>query len=120
MASVCHRTGRKSKAHEFGAGTLWEVYCFLLFWSNSLLYPLYPSILPYPKTSPSSSVLISLVHENNNYHSESSWSHQKATSGHLLLIRSFPDSSVGKESAYNTGEGSTPGLGRTPGEGKGF
>jgi len=31
----------------------------------------------------------------------------------------FPDSSVGKESACNTGDpGSIPGLGRSPGEGK--
>ena len=30
----------------------------------------------------------------------------------------FPDSSVGKESAYNTGDpGSIPGSGRSPGEG---
>ena len=34
---------------------------------------------------------------------------------------SFPDSSVGKESAYNVGDlGSIPGLGRSPGEGKGY
>ena len=33
----------------------------------------------------------------------------------------FPDSSVGKESAYNAGDpGSNPGLGRSPGEGKGY
>ena len=33
----------------------------------------------------------------------------------------FPDSSVGKESAYNAGDpGSTPGLGRSPGEGIGY
>ena len=32
----------------------------------------------------------------------------------------FPDSSVGKESAYNAGDpGSIPGLGRSPGEGNG-
>ena len=32
-----------------------------------------------------------------------------------------PDSSVGKESAYNVGDlGSTPGLGRSPGEGIGY
>ena len=34
---------------------------------------------------------------------------------------SFPDSSVGKESAYHTeGPGSMPGSGRSPGEGKGY
>ena len=33
----------------------------------------------------------------------------------------FPDSSVGKESACNVGDlGSFPGLGRYPGEGKGY
>ena len=33
----------------------------------------------------------------------------------------FPDSSVGKESARNTGDpGSIPGLGRSPGEGIGY
>jgi len=33
----------------------------------------------------------------------------------------FPDSSVGKESACNSGDlGSIPGLGRPPGEGKGY
>ena len=33
----------------------------------------------------------------------------------------FPCSSVGKESVYNVEDlGSTPGLGRSPGEGKGF
>ena len=39
----------------------------------------------------------------------------------LYLIKGFPDSSVGKESACNTGDpGSIPGLGRSPGEGKGY
>ena len=33
----------------------------------------------------------------------------------------FPDSSVGKESACSAGDpGSVPGLGRSPGEGKGY
>ena len=33
----------------------------------------------------------------------------------------FPDSSVGKESAYNAGDpGSIPGSGRSPGEGVGY
>ena len=36
-------------------------------------------------------------------------------------LDSFPDSSVGKESAYNAGDPSSiPGLGRSPGEGKGY
>ena len=35
--------------------------------------------------------------------------------------RDFPDSSVGKESNCNAGDlGSIPGLGRSPGEGKGY
>ena len=39
----------------------------------------------------------------------------------LFLQRGFPDSSVGKESACNAGDlGSIPGLGRSPGEGKGY
>ena len=38
----------------------------------------------------------------------------------LLLNRGFPCGSTGKESAYNVGDlGSIPGLGRSPGEGKG-
>ena len=32
----------------------------------------------------------------------------------------FPCGSAGKESACNAGEGSVPGLGRSPGEGKGY
>ena len=41
----------------------------------------------------------------------------KAFGTHLA----FPDSSIGKESAYNAGDtGSIPGLGRSPGEGKGY
>ena len=35
--------------------------------------------------------------------------------------KGFPHSSVGKESACNAGDpGSIPGLGRSPGEGKGY
>ena len=35
--------------------------------------------------------------------------------------KSFPGGSAGKESAYNAGDlGSIPGLGRSPGEGKGY
>ena len=38
-----------------------------------------------------------------------------------ILLHSFPDSSIGKESACNAGDpGSIPGLGRSPGEGKGY
>ena len=39
----------------------------------------------------------------------------------MMDLLSFPDSSVGKESACNAGDlGSVPGLGRSPGEGKGY
>ena len=42
-------------------------------------------------------------------------------SEYLLCILGFPDSSVGKESACNTGDpGSIPGLGRSFGEGIGY
>ena len=38
----------------------------------------------------------------------------------VITITSFPDSSVGKESACNAGDlGSIPGSGRSPGEGTG-
>ena len=38
-----------------------------------------------------------------------------------LSTLGFPDSSVGKESACNAGDpGSIPGLGRSPGDGKGY
>ena len=38
-----------------------------------------------------------------------------------LLLRGFPDSSVGKESACHAGDpGLIPGSGRSPGEGKGY
>ena len=39
---------------------------------------------------------------------------------HFILLQGFPDSSIGKESACNTGDlGSILGLGRSPGEGNG-
>ena len=39
----------------------------------------------------------------------------------LLILLGFPYGSAGKESACNVGDlGSIPGLGRTPGEGKGY
>ena len=39
----------------------------------------------------------------------------------LLLNRGFPCGLADKESAYNVGDlGSIPGLGRSPGEGKGY
>ena len=39
----------------------------------------------------------------------------------LFILPGFPDSSVDKESACNVGDlGSIPGLGRSPGEGKGY
>ena len=40
---------------------------------------------------------------------------------YLILQRVFPDSSVGKESTCNAGDlGLIPGLGRSPGEAKGY
>ena len=40
---------------------------------------------------------------------------------HKLLIKGFPGSSVGKESACNAGDPSSiPGSGRSPGEGFGY
>ena len=39
----------------------------------------------------------------------------------FFVFMGFPDSSVGKESAFNAGDcGSIPGLGRSPGERKGY
>ena len=39
----------------------------------------------------------------------------------MCYIQGFPQSSVGNESACNAGDlGSLPGLGRSPGEGKGY
>ena len=39
----------------------------------------------------------------------------------VLGMKGFPGSSAGKESAWNAGDPSSiPGLGRTPGEGKGY
>ena len=44
---------------------------------------------------------------------------EKGTATHSFL--SFPDGSDGKESACNVGDlGLIPGLGRSPGEGKGY
>ena len=41
--------------------------------------------------------------------------------GDSNIQRDFPHSSIGKESACNVGDlGSIPGLGRSPGEGKGY
>ena len=38
-----------------------------------------------------------------------------------IRLAGFPDSSAGKELAHNVGDmGSIPGLGRSPGEGKGY
>ena len=46
---------------------------------------------------------------------------QTQVSHPCLFHLSFPDSSVGKESACSAGDpGSIPGLGRSPGEGKGY
>ena len=48
-------------------------------------------------------------------------SHVAPRCSHFILITTFPGGSVGKESTCNTGDpGSIPGLGRFPGEGKGY
>ena len=48
-----------------------------------------------------------------------SWLNEKLATTIFLL--GFPGSSAGKESACNVGDlGSVPGLGRSPGEGKGY
>ena len=52
----------------------------------------------------------------------SSWTAARYLTIHLNYdtIYGFPDSSVGKESACNVGDlGLIPGMGRSPGEGKG-
>ena len=50
------------------------------------------------------------------------WKNSLSTiQGVLFSLTSFPGSSVGKESAYNAGKpGSTPGSGRSPGDGTGY
>ena len=41
--------------------------------------------------------------------------------GHYAIMKVFPSGSDGKASAYNPGDlGLIPGLGRSPGEGKGY
>ena len=50
-----------------------------------------------------------------------SWTRLSDFAIHYVLRRGFSDSSVGKESACNTGNpGSIPGLGRSAGEGIGY
>ena len=50
-----------------------------------------------------------------------SWTRLSDFTIHYVLRRGFSDSSVGKESACNTGNpGSIPGLGRSAGEGIGY
>ena len=51
------------------------------------------------------------------------WVHSVASSSRLLtpVFLGFPCGSAGKESTCNVGDlGSIPGLGRSPGEGKGY
>ena len=46
---------------------------------------------------------------------------EKKKKGNLNYTKGFPGGSAGKESACNAGDlGSIPGLGRSPGEGKGY
>ena len=49
------------------------------------------------------------------------WNVRPMNQGKLDLVKGFPGGSEGKESAYNAGDlSSIPGLGRSPGEGKGY
>ena len=57
---------------------------------------------------PNASTRLLFIYSERNYHT-------------LAVFQGFPDSSIGKESAYNAGDpGSIPGLGRSAGEGKGY
>ena len=48
------------------------------------------------------------------------WTYKQIGKNKLFIIQ-LPDTSVDKESACNAGDlGSIPGLGRSPGEGKGY
>ena len=56
----------------------------------------------------------------NNQHTKYQIVIKKKKKKEISALRSFPHSSVGKESACNAGNlGSIPGLGRFPGEGNG-
>ena len=49
------------------------------------------------------------------------WRRQAQLAHSFDIMKGFPDNSVGKESTCNAGDlGSIPGLGRSPGEGKGY
>ena len=49
------------------------------------------------------------------------WASLNLYLGVSFKLFSFPETSVGKESSCNAGDlGSIPGLGRSPGEGKGY
>ena len=57
----------------------------------------------------------------NNQHTKYQIVIKKKKKKEISALRSFPHSSVGEESACNAGNlGSIPGLGRSPGEGKGY
>ena len=80
--------------------------------------------LPCPSPSPgacSRCIRIEMISIDVEMISIADYSFKVSLSKTLYLIKGFPDSSVGKESACNTGDpGSIPGLGRSPGEGKGY
>ena len=46
---------------------------------------------------------------------------EKGSQALIIVVSAFPGGSSGEESAYSVGDlGSIPGLGRSPGEGKGY
>ena len=52
---------------------------------------------------------------------ETVWGNRNSVSAFPFLYKGFPCGLAGKESACNVGDlGSIPGLGRSPGEGKGY
>ena len=70
-------------------------------------------LLTLPSTSASCPIL-SCLYTCTPVHTQ--WTH-----GHTLAFKGFPGGSDGKESACNAGAlSSIPGLGRSPGEGKGY
>ena len=72
------------------------------------------------KMQPITVVLPGKSHEQRSLVGYSSWSHERV--GHDLATKQdFPGGSDSKDSACNVGDlGSIPGLGRSPGEGKGY
>ena len=80
--------------------------------------------LPCPSPSPgacSRCINIEIMSIDVEMISIADYSFKVNLSKTLSLIKGFPDSSVGKESVCHTGDpGSILGLGKSPGEGKGY